>query len=108
MTAHEIFSESMVNSIPLQHNLKKLRNNVLKSKEHPGAKRYLHKGYPDTKLIVWSHWENAYNWDQLTSGLKRYHLLKPEHFELTPSSLMRNHLAEQVLNRDMKLLMEVS
>lgn len=78
---------------------------MYKSHEAISAKRILAKGTPP-KFIVWKHWEDAFAWDQ-QHCLPLHHKLKPEHFELTASSLMRNHLAEQVLNKDMLNLMKV-
>ena len=89
----------------LQHNIKKLRNNIYKSHENVSAKRILAKGSPP-KFIVWKHWTDAFQWDQQHS-LPLHHKLRPDHFDLTSSSLMRNHLAEQVLNKDMLNLLKV-
>ena len=40
-------------------------------------------------------------------SLKRHQKLTPSHFELSPSSLLRNRLATDVLNKDMLRLIEV-
>ena len=40
-------------------------------------------------------------------SLKRHQKLTPAHFELSPWLLMRNHLATDVLNKDMLRLMQV-
>ena len=89
----------------LQHNIKKLRSNIYKSHENVSAKRILARGSPP-KFIVWKHWTDAFQWDQQHS-LPLHHRLRPDHFDLTSSSLMRNHLAEQVLNKDMLNLLKV-
>jgi hypothetical protein len=70
----------------MQHNIKKLRNNVEKSSSH-GGKRILTKG---GKNIYWSHWKEAYNWDQSSNSCPIHERLKEDHFDLTPSSRMRN------------------
>ena len=83
---------------PFAAQFKKLRNNVYKSHEALSAKRILAKGVPP-RFIVLKNWEDAFAWDQ-QHCLPLHHKLRPEHLELTASSLMRNHLAEQVLNKD--------
>ena len=91
----------------LQHNIKKIRNNVWKSTETKNSKRILRKG-SNGKLILWKHWQLAYQWDQQRISLKLHHKLTPAHFELTPASLMRNQLAVDVLDEDMLRLMRVN
>ena len=76
--------------VHLQHNVKKIRNNISKSKE--GGTINL--------------WVDAYNWNQKNS-LPLHHHLTLKHFELGYATKMRNHLAEQVLDRDMLNLMKV-
>ena len=90
-------------SVFMQHNIKKVRNNVEKSSTH-GGKRVLTKG---GKNIFWSHWKEAYLWDQKSNSCPLHERLKEEHFELTPSSRMRNELAEDVLDKRMLFLMNV-
>lgn len=81
--------------------MKKIRNNISKSKE--GGTRNLTVG----KLpITWKQWIDAYNWDQ-TSSLPLHHHLSPQHFELGYATKMRNHLAEEVLDINMLNLMKV-
>ena len=87
----------------MQHNIKKLRNKVEKSYSR-GGKRVLTKG---GKNIFWSHWKEAYLWDQKSNSCPLHERLKEEHFELTPSSRMRNGLAEDVLDKRMLFLMKV-
>ena len=52
--------------------------------------------------IEWDHLYKAYKSNQTMNSLKYYHQLEEEHFNLGYASRMRNHLAEQVLNDDMK------
>ncbi len=88
----------------MQHNIKKLRNNVEKSSSH-GGKRILTKG---GKNIYWSHWKEAYCWDQNSNSCPIHERLREDHFDLTPSSRMRNGLAEDVLDKRMLFLMKVT
>ena len=53
------------------------------------------------------HFEDAFEWDQSKPSLKLYQKLTSAHFDLNPASLMRNHLAFDVLNKDMRYLMKV-
>ena len=62
--------------VHLQHNVKKIRNNISKSKE--GGTINLTVG----KLpITWKQWVDAYNWNQKNS-LPLHHHLTLKHFEL--------------------------
>jgi hypothetical protein len=87
-----------------QHNIKKLRNNVEKSSP-TGSTRCLKNGDDN---IFWKHWKDAYLWDQACNSCPLHEKLKEEHFQLTPSSRMRNGLAEDVLDKKMLYLMKVS
>jgi hypothetical protein len=87
-----------------QHNIKKLRNNVEKSSP-TGSTRCLKNGDDN---IFWQHWKDAYLWDQACNSCPLHEKLKEEHFQLTPSSRMRNGLAEDVLDKKMLYLMKVS
>ena len=49
--------------------------------------------------IYWSHWKEAYCWDQKSNSCPIHKGLKEDHFNLTPSSRMRNGLAEDVLDK---------
>ena len=59
-------------------------------------------------MIIWSQLEAAYNFDQDFTSLHIHERLTEHHFNLDPSSKMRNHLAEDVLNKSMHYLMIVS
>ena len=59
------------------------------------------------KSILWEHLVNAFNFDQGEFTMSYHEKLTAEHFELTPSSKMRNHLAEDVLDKNMLSLMKV-
>lgn len=88
--------------IHLQHNIKKLRNNLEKSR--PGGVRLLSYG---DKTIQWSHIYQAYKWDQTRNSLKIHKQLPADHFKLEYATRMRNHLAEDVLSKKMLYLLQV-
>ena len=75
-----------------------------KAEEQHRGKRQLEK---NGKKILWSHWEEAYLWDQSNNSYPINERLKDEHFHLTPSSRMRNALTEDVLDKRMLLFMQV-
>ena len=86
-----------------QHEIKKIRNSILKSK--PGGKRNLvHK----SRQISWKHWEDAYEWDLITNTIRVHHKLTDDHLHPDQRAKMKNHLAEETMNADMLHLMEVS
>ena len=84
------------------HLMKKIRNNIQKSGPMPFHKRLLTL---NGKCIIWEHWYKSYQWDISTNTLKVYQKLTQEHFLLNSQLKMRNHLAEDVLNKDMLHLM---
>lgn len=88
-----------------QHNIKKIRNNILKSNDITKKPRCLQKG---NKTITWAQFKAAYDWDQNSFSLPLHEKLTLQHFELDPSSKMRNHLAENVLDSKMLFLMQVN
>ena len=86
-----------------KHCLKKIRNSIESSRlANTGRKRKLCK---DGNCIVWDHWIQAHNFNQ-SLGITKHAKLTSDHIYLTNELKMRNHLAEQVLNRDMLLLMK--
>ena len=54
-----------------------------------------------------SQFKAAYNWDQTNFSLPVHEKLAEQHFELDSATKMRNHLAEDVLDRMMLFLMQV-
>lgn len=88
-----------------QHNIKKIRNNILKSNDITKKPRCLQKG---NKTITWAQFKAAYDWDQNSFSLPLHEKLTLQHFELDPSSKMRNHLAENVLDSKMLFLTQVN
>lgn len=61
----------------------------------------------EQQAIVWEHFINAFHYDQGECSMSLHEKLKAEHFYLNPSTKMRNHLAEEVLNQNMLSLMKV-
>ncbi len=59
---------------------------------------------PSGKYIIWEMFIEAYNWDQ-GNMVQINKNLKKEHFYLTSASKMKNHLADQVLDESMLVLM---
>lgn len=102
-TCHNIFNGKcpMVFLMDPKHNVKKLKNNVLKSSLD--GNKHLQYG---EKSILWEHLVNAFNFDQGEFTMSYHEKLTAEHFELNPSSKMRNHLAEDVLDKNMLSLMK--
>ena len=87
----------------LQHNLKKIRNNISKSNVKVKPRCLQVNG----KTITWEQFKEAYNWDQSNFSLPVHERLSELHFELDSAAKMRNHLAEDVLDRKMLFLMQV-
>ncbi|KAK3747398.1 hypothetical protein QZH41_012095, partial [Actinostola sp. cb2023] len=86
------------------HNFKKVRNGVEKSKaNHSGARQFT---IGDTE-ILWDHLYAAYLYDLEHNSLQTHRFLTDEHFHLTSTSKMRNHLADDVLGEDMLNLLKV-
>ena len=88
----------------LQHNFKKIRNNILKSSTDESPTRCLTlRG----KTITWDQFWKAFSYDQGEFSMSLHHKLTVDHFQLDPASKMRNHLAEDVLDRNILALMKV-
>ena len=90
-----------------QHEFKKIRNSLIKSMDvgHTDHGVRLLKHTKDH--ILWTHWKDAFNWDQKTNSMKIYHKLAQDHIEPNNEQLMRNSLAIGVLNSEMLHLMKV-
>ena len=85
------------------HVIKKIRNNVYASGNLDHHSRNLQ--HPDG-MITWEMWRDAYQWDRRNNYLPIHRKLSQEHFYLTTTLKMRNHLAEEVLNQDMLYLFQ--
>ena len=87
----------------IKHCLKKIRNSLEASRECNLAKgRYLKV---DGQPVLWEFWEKAFLFNS-KYGLRLHNKLTKDHIYLTNTLKMRNHLAEQVLSRDMLSLMK--
>ena len=89
----------------IKHVLKKIRNGLESSrKSHKSYRgRYLLKLNNE---IIWDHWIEAFGYN-MQNGIRIHRKLTNEHIELSSSNKMRNHLALEVLNRDMLHLMKI-
>ena len=87
----------------LQHNFKKIRNNIEKSNE-AGKPRCLTVA---GKRILWKHLMDAYKFDQTLKAIHIHEKLTEEHFHLDQALRIRNHLAEDVLDNRMHFLIKV-
>ena len=57
-------------------------------------------------LTVWEHFKKSYLWD-MSHPFPIHHKLSQDHIFLNNESKMRNHLAEDILDKEMLHLMEV-
>ena len=80
----------------MQHGIKKLRNGILSS--GPSGTRMLRK---DNNEITWNNFISIYKWDVNHNTVRYYEKLTDSHFFLDTSLKMRNHLADEVLNKRM-------
>ncbi|XP_070540318.1 uncharacterized protein [Ptychodera flava] len=84
-----------------KHNIKKIRNNLEKSTDKgPNTLQV------DGRQILWKHWFSAYSMDQSSNSLVIHERLTEDHFHLSAQLKMRNHLAEDVLDRKMLFTMQ--
>ena len=88
----------------IMHVLKKVRNNLESScsENRSKAGRYL---VLNEVSVLWEHWQECFNFN-FQNGFAIHRKLTEEHMALTPASKMRNHLAIQVLDKDMLFLMK--
>jgi len=87
----------------ISHVIKKIRNNIIKSGDGQQFKRTITL---NDKHIIWEHFKRAYLWD-MSNPFPIHHKLSQDHIFLTNESKMRNHLAEDVLDKEMLHLMQV-
>ena len=81
---------------------KKIRNGVESSrKDNTGKRRKLCK---DGNTILWDHWIAAHRYNA-SLNIRKHRALTDDHIFLTSDLKMRNHLAEQELDKEMLLLM---
>ena len=84
------------------HVVKKIRNNCCKSGLRSVHNRKL---FLRSSLSVWDHWVQAFQWDVSENPYPIHRKLTHEHYFPTSESKMRNHLAEDVLDKNMLHLM---
>ena len=84
------------------HNIKKIRNNIHSSGDHEVCTRKLKL---NDHYVIWKYWVDAYNWDRYHNPMRIHPKITDEHIFLTKPSKMCNHLAEEVLDKDMLYLM---
>lgn len=85
-----------------KHNIKKIRNNIYKSNKN-GNPRCLKTG---GKSITWKQFRSAFDWDQQSFSLPLHEKLSIQHLNLDSASIMRNKLAEDMLDANMLFLMQ--
>ena len=82
---------------------KKIRNNIMKSNQSCKPRCLTLYG----KQVTWKQFREAFDWDQANFSLPLHEKLTLQHFEVDSAGKMRNHLAEDVLDRKMLYLMQV-
>ena len=85
------------------HAVKKIRNSLYSSGNSENHKR---KIIHPKGNVFWDVLVKAYQWDVRKNFLRIHRKLTKDHFVLTNTLKMRNHLAEEVLNSDMLLLLQ--
>ncbi|XP_028392672.1 uncharacterized protein LOC114517214 [Dendronephthya gigantea] len=102
-TTNMITGDRTVFIMDCKHKFKKLRNNLEKSSLSGTVRCFTKAG----QHIFWAYWKEAYEWDQRSNSCPIHEKLTEDHFVLTPSSRMRNSLAEDLLDKRMYHLMKV-
>ena len=86
------------------HNIKKLRNNLLKSgvkKSHPRCIQL------SGKSIVWQQWLDAVKWDRDSNSQRIHYKVTEAHLNPSSTEKMRNELAQDMLGAEALHLMTV-
>ena len=105
---HHMSAENPYHSLGLvfimdpSHLFKKIRNNILKSGQAEFHTRLL---LHNKHQITWDKWIHCAEWNS-SHSLPINHKLTNEHIFPNQSEKMRNHLAEEVLDKDMLYLMK--
>ena len=86
----------------MQHNLKRIRNNLEHSRTSSKKPLML-----NGKHVLWDQLYEIYQHDQTVNPVPISRYLAGNHCKLTTYSEMRNHLADQVLNNEMLRCAEV-
>ncbi|XP_078575154.1 uncharacterized protein LOC144861252 [Branchiostoma floridae x Branchiostoma japonicum] len=103
-TIHNLYGEGNYSFImDPPHNIKKLRNNIEKSTLGGTARCFKLRG----KHILWSHLKEAYVHDKTNArGPLTSYKIRDNHFQLTPATRMRNHLAADIFSDEMIELLD--
>ncbi|XP_070575008.1 uncharacterized protein [Ptychodera flava] len=98
-------SKTIIHVQDFSHDVKKLRNSVMSSGHEKGQHTRLltYEG----KEITWEHFKNAVLWDRDVNSRPIYYRISDTHLAPNKAEKMRNHLAEDMLNKEMLHLMEV-
>ena len=59
------------------------------------------------KTITWKQFRSAFDWDQQSFSLPLHEKLTIQHLNLDSASIMRNKLAEDMIDAKMLFLMQV-
>ncbi|ELU13368.1 hypothetical protein CAPTEDRAFT_194398 [Capitella teleta] len=97
-------TQNMVFIVDPKHTYNKIRNGLFSS----GSIRQLTLPHlAENSTVLWKHWRAAYQWDTEKNPLPIHWKLTPAHMQPDSSEKMRNHLAEEVLDKNMLLLMKI-
>ena len=88
----------------MQHNFKKLRNNLMKSTTGKSPRNLQLCGYN----ILWSHLKDAFIYGVENNPIATFKFLTPDHFEPNSAGKMRNYLADDVLGKRMIEVLQVT
>ncbi|XP_019629354.1 PREDICTED: uncharacterized protein LOC109473763 [Branchiostoma belcheri] len=102
-TINNMYGDSSYAFIMDPPHIKKLRNNLEKSTMTGTARSFKVGG----KHILWSHLKESYLHDKTNARAPvTSSKIKDGHFQLTPATRMRNHLAADVFSNDMLELLD--
>ena len=87
----------------ISHNIKKIRNSLIKSGTAPWHKKKLKV---NGQLVFWNHLLDAVAWDRRVNSRPLSYRLTNSHLNPNVSEKMRNHLAEDMLDGNMLYLLK--
>ena len=85
------------------HYIKKIRNNIYKNNKNRNPRCLKIGG----KSIIWKQLRSGFDWDQQSFSLPLHEKLTIQHLNLDSPSIMRNKLAEDMIDAKMLFLMQV-
>lgn len=97
-------SHPVILMMDFSHVMKKIRNNLIQSGIHEKCTRLL--TLPTGVQIQWQMFIDFFRWDQ-QNGLQLHRKLTNEHLFPDKQLKMRNHLAEDILNKEMLHSMKI-